>query len=193
MNRRLALVGMLGTVLLLGACGESGRTPEETTLTKVGQEAPDFTATTLDGTSFHLAGERGKVVVLDFFATWCPPCREEMPHLEQQVWERFKGDHFAMLALGREHVDAELLPFVEEFGITFPVAADTKRDAFGLYAEEYIPRTIVVGPEGTILFQSTGYEPSEFQNMIGVIAKAVGAAGETPAPPAASQPAQSAG
>ena len=194
MNRRLALIGIVvGTALLLGACGRSEPTPEETTLTKVGQTAPDFTVTTLDGRPFHLDAERGKVVVLDFFATWCPPCREEMPHLEQQVWQRFKGDRFAMLALGREHVDTELLPFVKEFDLTFPVAADTNRDAFGLYAEEYIPRTVVVGADGTILFQSTGYEPKEFEHMIAVITKAVQAAGEAPAPPASSQPAQAAG
>lgn len=191
MNRRLASLGVLGALLVLGGCGQSGRTPEETTLTKVGQTAPNFTVTTLDGRPFTLADERGKVVVLDFFATWCPPCREEMPHLEKQVWQRFKGDRFAMLALGREHVDTELLPFVKELGITFPVAADSKRDAFGLYAEEYIPRTVVVGPQGNIIFQSTGYEPNEFEKMIGVISKATQAADQAPA--TASEPAQTAG
>jgi peroxiredoxin len=160
-------------VLLLLSCGGSEPSPEETTLTEVGQTAPDFTVTTLQGKSFSLSEQRDRVVVVNFFATWCPPCREELPHLEREVWQRFRGDDFSLVALGREHTAEELEPFAEETGFSFPIAPDPERTAYARYAEMYIPRTVVVGPDGTILFQSQGFERSDFDRMIDVIDRAL--------------------
>lgn len=145
--------------------------PEETTLTAVGQAAPDFTAATLDGSSFSLSAQRGKIVLVNWFATWCPPCQAEMPHLQKEVWERF-GDapDFAMVSVAREEKPDVVAPFVAKYGVTWPFAVDPERTAYARYAEAYIPRNHVIGRDGTIIFQSEGFEPEEFARMVEVIA-----------------------
>jgi hypothetical protein len=78
-----------------------------------------------------------------------------------------------MVAVAREETDEILTPFCESFGLTFPLAADPEREVFALYAEQYIPRNVVVGPEGTILFQSSGFERADFERMLEVISGAL--------------------
>src|SRR5437660_2140915 len=83
----------------------------ETTLTKVGQQVPEFGWTTLDGQKFDAKTLHGKVVLVNFFATWCGPCMEEMPHLQKDIFQQFKDKNFVMVSIGREHNDAELKEF----------------------------------------------------------------------------------
>ena len=176
--KRAATLTVLGlTLLALAACTKKTEpTPGEATLTRVGQPAPEFRVTEVGGDTFDLAALRGRVVLLNFFATWCPPCREEMPRLEKDVWQRFRGPRFAMVALGREHTNEELAGFGEKNGLTFPIAGDPGRGVYKHYASSFIPRSVVVGPEGTILFQTSGYDAKDFDAMIAAIARAVEAA-----------------
>jgi peroxiredoxin len=156
--------------VLLSTCKAPEPTPEETTLTQLGQVAPTFELTTTSGETFNLAAHQGEIVLLNFFATWCPPCRDEMPHLEKEVWARFKESPFHMISIGREHANDELGGFIEKHEISFSVAGDPDRTVYGLYASQYIPRNVVVGPDGTIIFQSTGFEEADFEQMIEMIA-----------------------
>src|SRR5437899_2004601 len=141
------------------------QTKEEaaTTLTRVGQEAPAFEFTTLDGKRSDLKSLRGKLVLVNFFATWCGPCIAEMPHLEKEVWEKFKDRNFAMVAIGREHENKELADFPKKRAVTFPIAGDPKRKIYSRYAAQYIPRNYVIGADGKILFQSVGFDEKEFK------------------------------
>jgi len=141
----------------------------DSTLTKVGQDAPTFECTTLEGKKLNLSDLRGKVVVVDFFATWCGPCIAAMPHLEKEVWQKFKGDKFAMIAIGREHENKDLGDFQKKHQLTFPLAGDPKRTIYAKYAKQYIPRTYVIDAKGKIVFQSVGYEEAEFKKMLGII------------------------
>src|SRR5580765_6654689 len=95
----------------------------ESTLTKLGQRVPDFGWTTLDGQKFDTKTLQGKVVLLNFFATWCGPCMEEMPHLQKDIFQKFKDKNFVMVSIGREHNDAELKEFRKKREFTIPIAA----------------------------------------------------------------------
>jgi len=144
-------------------------TPAETTLTEVGQMAPTFSVATLDGGTFSLAAQKNKVVLINWFATWCLPCRDEMPHLQKDVWEKFGPRGLVMISVAREEKADVVAPFVKKFGVTWPFGLDPERTAYAKYAEAYIPRNTVIGPDGTIIFQSQGFEEPDFQAMIKVI------------------------
>jgi peroxiredoxin len=145
------------------------QTPDTTTLTKVGQPVPKFTVTTLDGKSINIAEMKGKVVLINFFATWCGPCMGEMPHVEKEIWQGLKNEKLVVLAIGREHSKEELIKFNKEKGFTFLIAPDPKREVYSLFAKQFIPRNYVIGKDGTILFQSIGYSEEEFGKMVQLI------------------------
>lgn len=167
--------------LMLPACGSRGGgedppTPAETTLTRVGQVAPDFTLVDLEGGEFTLSQHQGKIVLLNWFATWCPPCQEEMSELRDRIWHAHAGEDLVMVSIAREETAEVVAPFREKHGAGWRFLIDPERKAYAKYAEAYIPRNHVIGRDGTILFQSDGYEPEDFQ----ALADAVEAALKTP-------------
>jgi peroxiredoxin len=133
--------------------------------TRIGQIPPDFSVTTLSGQPFTLSALKGRVVVLNFFAVWCPSCRMELPELQKTVWEPFRSAGLAVLAVGREHTASELDTFRTRYGFTFDFAPDTDRSIFRLYADKYIPRTVLVGRDGRIVFQTLGYKPGDMDTL----------------------------
>ncbi len=148
-------------------------TPAEATLTKVGQIAPDFTVATLAGNQFTLSKQKGQLVLINWFATWCPPCKEEMPHLQKEVWEKFGPRGLVMISIARQEKADVVAPFVKQRQLTWTFGLDPERVAYANYAEAYIPRNTLVGPDGTIIFQSEGFEAEDFQAMIRAIDSAL--------------------
>lgn len=144
--------------------------PAKATRVQIGQEAPVFEVATLDGQTFSLKEQRGKVVLVNFFATWCGPCLQEMPHLEKEIWQKYKDKKFAMISLGREHSDDELKPFRQKNKFTFPMAGDTKREVFSRYADAYIPRTLLIDSNGRVIAHVIGYNEKEFQSLVETLA-----------------------
>ena len=141
----------------------------ESTLVKVGDAAPSFTVTTTEGSEVSTDKLKGKVILVNFFATWCGPCLSELPHLETEIWRKLKERGLAVVVIGREHNNEELATFKASKKFTFPIAADPKREVYGKYATQYIPRNFVVGRDGKVIYQSVGFDQAEFKQMIAKI------------------------
>lgn len=144
----------------------------QTTRVKVGEEAPDFTCRTLSGEEFSLRKNRGKVILVNFFATWCGPCLAEMPRLEKEIFQKYKDrKDFKLIVIGREHERSELEKFQKEKRLSLPMTPDPKREIYAKYAEKYIPRNFVIGKDGKVKLASVGYAGADFQELVGTIQK----------------------
>jgi peroxiredoxin len=151
------------------------RAREGTSLVEAGETAPSFAIQTADGQQFLLDKLRGKIVLLNFFATWCGPCLQELPHI-QEIWERNQHrDDFVLLVVGREETTESVMAFRQEHGYSFPIACDPERTVFGLFAKQFIPRTYLIGPDGKIIFATTGFDDEEFEALKSELAKQLNA------------------
>ncbi|MBD3221904.1 redoxin domain-containing protein [bacterium] len=172
--RHLLLASLLIALAGLLACaGTASRapSPEEATLTAVGDPAPAVDVTTMDGDRFDLADQRGKIVLLNFWATWCPPCRQELPEVRDRIWDRFGArDDFALISVAREEDAGTVGRFLAEHDYGWTFATDPERANYARYAEAHIPRNYVIGRDGTILYQSVGFEPEDFGAMVELLA-----------------------
>lgn len=116
------------------------------------REHPKFTLQDLAGKKWNLSDLRGKVVLVSFWATWCPPCRKEMPDLEA-LYERFQSKGFVVLAISDEEA-AKVAPFIHDRGVTFPVLLDPRRKVHEAFIVEGIPHSFVYDREGKLVAQS---------------------------------------
>ena len=138
-------------------------------LLKNGDNVPEFKVTTLDGKEIAIADLKGKVVLINFFATWCGPCMKELPEVESQLWPKFKNENFVMVSIGREHTKEQLLKWNKKKGFTFPIAPDPKREVYSKFASQYIPRNFIVDKSGKIVWQGVGFDQKELGHMIKTI------------------------
>ena len=146
---------------------KGGTTEEEAaTLVRAGDEAPDFTVTMFDGSQVTLSELRGKVVLLNFWATWCPPCRKEMTRVGKDIIERFAGRDFVFLPVSRGEGRSAVGAFREKNGYDFPMGLDSTKAVFGLYASNYIPRNFLIDREGKVVLASVDYDDEEFDALL---------------------------
>lgn len=125
----------------------------------------DFTLTDLQGKEWHLQDLHGKIVLVNFWATWCPPCRKEMPDLEA-LYEKYKEQGPVVLAISDEE-SAKVSPFIAEKKITYPVMLDPGSRVHELYEVEGIPKSFVYDRDGKLVAQSIDMRTrSQFQQML---------------------------
>lgn len=175
--KKFALVLVCALVLLGGlANAQSSDSDADTAAhTKVGDKMPAISVQETSGATFSLASEKGKVVVVNFWATWCGPCQVEMPRLEKEIWEKYKSSpDFAMVAIAREQSKETVSEFqLKHPTYTFPLAYDPHRLVYAKFADSGIPRTYVVDRHGKIVFQSVGYDADGFGSLDEAIHKAL--------------------
>ena len=129
------------------------------------REKADFTLTDLQGQSWHLRDLKGKVVLVNFWATWCPPCRKEMPDLEA-LYEKYKDQGFVVLAISDEEA-TKVTPFIAERKISYPVMLDPGRKVKELYQVDGIPKSFVYDRDGKLVAQSIDMRTrGQFQEML---------------------------
>lgn len=142
---------------------------ENNYLVRVGDIAPDFTLSLTDGSKFTLSENRGKVVMLQFTASWCGVCRKEMPFIERDIWLPNKDNKdFVLLGIDREEALEDVLKFVETTKVTYPIALDTNADVFASYAERKagITRNILIDRDGRIVKLTRLFNETEFNELV---------------------------
>jgi peroxiredoxin len=150
---------------------ESEAQKDTTANTKPGDKAPVFTCKTLDGRTLDISKLGGKIIMINFFATWCPGCNLELPELQKTIWEKYKNNPgFVLIVIGREHTEKELADFAGSRNYSLPFAADPKREIYDLYASKYIPRNILIDREGKIIYQNSGFTVKELEEIEKLIA-----------------------
>ena len=140
-------------------------------IVKVGDESPDFKMQLIDGKTITKEDLIGKVAVLQFTASWCSVCRKEMPHLEKDVWQKFKIKDFILIGVDRDEPLDVVQKFAKEIKVTYPMALDPGADIFALFAarEAGVTRNIVIDQTGKIVFLTRLFEEKEFKAMIAKI------------------------
>lgn len=137
-------------------------------LVKTGNIAPDFSMKLTDGKTVKLSSLRGKVVMLQFTASWCGVCRKEMPFIERDIWQKHKANpNFALLAIDRDEPLETVLKFVQSTQISYPIGLDPRADIFALYAERNagITRNVIIDKTGKIVLLTRLYNEEEFAQM----------------------------
>ena len=142
-------------------------------IVKIGQQVPDFDLTTTDGKTIRMTDLKGKVVMLQFTASWCSVCRKEMPHIESDVWKKYKNNtNFALYGIDLDEPKDIVEKFAKQIPVTYPLALDPKGGIFYQFAEQGagVTRNVIIDKTGKIVYMTRLYKKEEFQEMKKVIA-----------------------
>ncbi len=142
-------------------------------IVKIGQQVPDFSTTTTDGKTVRIADLKGKVVMLQFTASWCSVCRKEMPHIEADIWKKYKNNpNFALYGVDLDEPVEKVQEFAKQIPVTYPLALDPKGGIFYQFAEQKagVTRNVILDKTGKIVYMTRLYKEEEFQEMKKVIA-----------------------
>jgi peroxiredoxin len=164
------LIILSALILSISTFGQSK--DDRAYLVKVGDQAPVFTMKMTNGKTVKLSDLKGKVVMLQFTASWCSVCRKEMPFIERDIWQKHKGNKdFVLLAVDRDEPLKTVIKFAKDIPVTYPFGLDPHADIFALYAarEAGITRNVIIDKKGKIVFLTRLYDVAEFNRMTKVI------------------------
>jgi peroxiredoxin len=162
MKKALVILSLMFAALSAGA-----QTDKDTAnLLKVGDDMPEFTLTTLDGKKVTSDDLYGKVVLINFFATWCPPCNQELPLVEKEIWAKYKDNKdFILLIVDREEKPDVVRKHIEKKGWTMPFYLDEKKEVYSIFANRFIPRNYLFDKQSRLVLQSMGFRKNEFEDL----------------------------
>ncbi len=149
MKIKNCLLGLIFSILAASSLASSGLT---------GQPAPDFALKSSNGENLRLSEYRGDVVMINFWATWCGPCRQEMPLLDE-LYTRYQRVGFSLLGVNIDDDSRKAMNMVAELGVSFPVLFDSRKEVSKLYKVSAMPVTVLVDREGTVRHVHHGYRP----------------------------------
>ena len=137
-------------------------------IVRVGDIAPEMELELTDGQKVKLSSLRGKVVMLQFTASWCGVCRKEMPFIESDIWQKHKANpNFALYGIDRDEPLETVKAFAEKTGVTYPLALDPGADHFAKYADRKagITRNVLIDKDGKIVMLTRLYNEEEFATL----------------------------
>jgi len=156
---RIKLLGALLSIFAASSLASSGL---------AGQTAPDFVLKSATGENMRLSEYRGDVVMINFWATWCGPCRQEMPLLDE-LYSRYQRVGFNLLGVNIDDDSGKAMNMIAELGVSFPVLFDTRKEVSKLYAVDAMPVTIIVDRDGKVRHIHHGYKPGYEQDYLNEI------------------------
>ena len=139
---------------------------------KIGDKVPDFTMTLTNGKRVSSKEWKGKVVMLQFTASWCGVCRKEMPFIEKDIWSKNKRNpNFLLFGVDRDEPLEKVKQYQKEMPISYPLAMDPNADIFGIFANKKagVTRNVIIDKNGKIVYMTRLYKPEEFHEMVKVI------------------------
>jgi len=172
------MISFICTVILsLSLNGQEKKVYDNGYLVKVGDQSPDFLINEAGGKSYKLSDLKGRVVMLQFTASWCSVCRQEMPFIEKEIWKQWKESGLAVIGIDRDEPLEKVLKFKKDIGITYPLALDPGADIFGLYAlkEAGVTRNVIIDRTGKIVFLTRLFDREEFDLMKKALSSQLGA------------------
>jgi peroxiredoxin len=151
---------MIRTGALLLALNLTAAFPAAANSIVAGATAPAFQLSSAGGGALSLADLKGQVVLINFWASWCGPCRQEMPVLEQ-LYKKYKAGGFTLLGVNVEPKSADAASFLQSTPVSFPIVFDADSHVSKLYEVSGMPSTVIVDRKGTVRYVHHGYKPGE--------------------------------
>lgn len=158
--------------LVLSAFHLHGQTPDTRGyIVQVGDTVPSFSLTDVNGQTYTHESLLGQTYILQFTASWCHVCRQEMPHLEAEVWQPFQERNFTLLGVDLDEPREKVASFAAQMGVSYPMCPDNKGTVFYSIAapKSGVTRNVVVAPDGRIAMLTRLFDEEEFARMVALV------------------------
>lgn len=178
MKNRISLLAIfIVAFVLIGKAQPNGMPRQEIPadygyIVKIGQQMPNIELTLTDGTTLTTDDLKGKVVMLQFTASWCGVCRREMPHIENDIWQKHKNNSdFVLIGIDLDEPRETVKKFADDMEITYPLALDPGGEIFYTFAAEGagVTRNVIIDRSGKIVYMTRLFKEEEFNEMVEVI------------------------